>query len=187
MKSTTCELCSTAGGRPIFDNGRARVVVVDEPDYPGFIRVIWNAHIKELTDLSAEERAEFMHVVFAVEEASAVLAPDKMNVASLGNMTPPLHWHLIPRFADDAHFPGPIWSERRRSVSAETLAAPGAAGAAQQAIAARLHRAINGTRSPCGGRQPPLHGRTDCAGNSRIEASRCAAAASSSRTGSAWR
>ena len=143
MKSTTCELCSTAGGRPIFDNGRTRVVVVDEPDYPGFIRVIWNTHIKELTDLSAEERAEFMHVVFAVEEAQrAVLAPQKMNVASLGNMTPHLHWHLIPRYADDAHFPGPIWSERRRSVSAETLA-PRRALLAQleQAIVARLQSA----------------------------------------------
>jgi len=71
-----------------------------------------------------------------------VLAPQKMNVASLGNMTPHLHWHLIPRYADDAHFPGPIWSERRRSVSAETLA-PRLALLAQleQAIAARLRRA----------------------------------------------
>jgi diadenosine tetraphosphate (Ap4A) HIT family hydrolase len=142
MNSTTCELCSTAGGRLIFDNGRTRVVVVDEPDYPGFIRVIWNEHVREITDLAADERDALMQVVFAVEQVQrSVLAPDKMNVASLGNMTPHLHWHLIPRYADDAHFPGPIWSERRRSVSAETLA-PRLALLAQleQAIAARLRR-----------------------------------------------
>jgi diadenosine tetraphosphate (Ap4A) HIT family hydrolase len=142
MNLTTCELCSTAGGRLIFDNGRTRVVVVDEPDYPGFIRVIWNEHVREITDLAADERDALMQVVFAVEQVQrSVLAPDKMNVASLGNMTPHLHWHLIPRYADDAHFPGPIWSERRRSVSAETLA-PRLALLAQleQAIAARLRR-----------------------------------------------
>lgn len=142
MNSTTCELCSTAGGRLIFDNGWARVVIVDEPDYPGFIRVIWNEHVREITDLAADERTALMLLVFAVEQVQrSVLAPDKMNVASLGNMTPHLHWHLIPRYADDAHFPGPIWSERRRSVSAETLA-PRLALLAQleQAIAARLRR-----------------------------------------------
>ena len=32
--------------------------------------------------------------------------PDKMNLASLGNMTPHVHWHVIPRFRDDRHFPG---------------------------------------------------------------------------------
>ena len=143
MNSTTCELCSTAGGRLIFDNGRARVVMVDEPDYPGFIRVIWNEHVREITDLAADERTALMRLVFAVEQVQrSVLAPDKMNVASLGNMTPHLHWHLIPRYADDAHFPGPIWSERRRSVSAETLA-PRRALLTQleQAIVARLRRA----------------------------------------------
>jgi len=143
MNSTTCELCSTAGGRLIFDNGRTRVVVVDEPGYPGFIRVIWNEHVREITDLAADERAALMRVVFAVEQVQrSVLAPDKMNVASLGNMTPHLHWHLIPRYADDAHFPGPIWSERRRSVSAETLALRLALlPQLEQAIVARLQGA----------------------------------------------
>jgi diadenosine tetraphosphate (Ap4A) HIT family hydrolase len=27
---------------------------------------------------------------------------------------PHLHWHVIPRFADDAHFPDPVWASRRR-------------------------------------------------------------------------
>jgi len=143
MNSTTCELCSTAGGRVIFDNGGARVVVVDEPDYPGYIRVIWNEHIREITDLATDERMALMQLVFAVEQAQRlVLAPDKMNVASLGNMTPHLHWHLIPRYANDAHFPGPIWSERRRSVSAETLAPRRALlPQLEQAIVERLRRA----------------------------------------------
>ncbi|MFM7073153.1 MAG: HIT family protein, partial [Planctomycetota bacterium] len=31
----------------------------------------------------------------------------------LGNVVPHVHWHIIPRWADDTHFPDPIWSYRR--------------------------------------------------------------------------
>ena len=53
----------------------------------------------------------FMRAVFAVEGAlRASLSPHKMNVASLGNLTPHLHWHVIPRFKDDPAFPKPVWA-----------------------------------------------------------------------------
>lgn len=124
MNAPTCELCTGPGGRVIHDDGRLRVAVVDDPYYPGFMRVIWNAHVREMTDLSPVERDHFMQVVFVVEQAQrTVMRPGKMNVASLGNMTPHLHWHLIPRFEDDAHFPKPIWAERQRSPTAASLAA----------------------------------------------------------------
>ena len=124
MTALPCELCGSAGGRVIHDDGRLRVVTVDDPEYPGYMRVIWNAHVCEMTDLSPAERNHFMHAVFAVEQAQrTVMRPGKMNIASLGNMTPHLHWHLIPRFEDDAHFPRPIWAERQRSPTAASLAA----------------------------------------------------------------
>jgi diadenosine tetraphosphate (Ap4A) HIT family hydrolase len=42
------------------------------------------------------------------------LRPEKINLASLGNQVPHLHWHVIARFSDDAHFPGPIWASPQR-------------------------------------------------------------------------
>jgi hypothetical protein len=51
------------------------------------------------------------------------MGPGKVNVASLGNMTPHLHWHVIPRFADDAHFPNPVWTEAVRTTEKPVLAA----------------------------------------------------------------
>jgi diadenosine tetraphosphate (Ap4A) HIT family hydrolase len=88
---------------------------VDEPDYPGFCRVILNRHAVEMTDLAPEERDALMRVVYAVEEAvRETLGADKMNLASLGNMTPHVHWHVVPRFRDDRHYPGPIWAPPKR-------------------------------------------------------------------------
>jgi diadenosine tetraphosphate (Ap4A) HIT family hydrolase len=112
----SCEFCREAGGRVLWQDALCRVVDPGEADYPGFTRVIVQRHARELTDLPAAERERLMRVVFALEEAVRdVMMPDKVNVASLGNMTPHVHWHVIPRFADDPHFPSPVWAERRRA------------------------------------------------------------------------
>jgi len=110
-----CEFCREAGGRVLWRDALCRVVEPGEPDYPGFLRVIVQRHVRELTDLPRDERERLMRVVFAVEEAvREAMLPDKMNVASLGNMTPHVHWHVIPRFADDRHFPSPVWAQAQR-------------------------------------------------------------------------
>jgi diadenosine tetraphosphate (Ap4A) HIT family hydrolase len=129
-RSTPCELCETPGGTPIWRDASCRVVLVAEPDYPGFCRAIWNAHAREMTDLAGPERARFMEVVFAVETAlRELLAPEKINLASLGNVTPHLHWHIIPRFRDDPHFPNPIWGARARGPNASAQVHADVAGA----------------------------------------------------------
>src|SRR3978361_1329509 len=110
--TTACELCDEAGGEILFRSEQLRVVLIDDAAYPGFCRVIWNAHVKEMTDLAVTERSALMKAVCQVETAQReVLRPDKINLACLGNMVPHLHWHLIPRFTDDAHFPNPIWAQ----------------------------------------------------------------------------
>lgn len=119
----TCELCRTAGGEVLWESPLCRVVRVDDPDFTGFCRVIWNAHLAEMSDLPAAERAYLMNVVFAVEAALRWLFnPDKINLASLGNVVPHLHWHIIPRWRDDSHFPQPIWGERQRDGSPARVA-----------------------------------------------------------------
>jgi diadenosine tetraphosphate (Ap4A) HIT family hydrolase len=108
----SCELCDRPGGEILWQNDLCRVIWVNDAHYPGFCRVILNRHVKEMTDLDEAERAQLMIVVFAVESAvREVVQPDKINLASLGNMVPHVHWHIIPRFADDRHFPNPIWGE----------------------------------------------------------------------------
>jgi diadenosine tetraphosphate (Ap4A) HIT family hydrolase len=125
-----CELCNRTGGELLWQDERCRVVYVAEAGYPGFCRVIWRSHVKEMTDLSEDDRMHLMEVVFALESVLREhLEPAKINLASLGNLVAHLHWHVIPRFADDPHFPQPIWAapqrvppQEQREVSSAVLA-----------------------------------------------------------------
>lgn len=112
-----CELCQHAGGTIVWQDDQCRIVRVVGPegaDYPGFCRVIWQEHVREMSDLSGFGRKHLMALVFATEAALRKLyAPAKINLASLGNLVPHLHWHVIPRFVDDPHFPMPIWAGTR--------------------------------------------------------------------------
>ncbi|MCL2524975.1 MAG: HIT family protein [Betaproteobacteria bacterium] len=107
-----CELCAQPGGALLWQSAVCRVVRVAEPHYPGFCRVVWQAHVREMSDLPPAARRYLMEVVVAVESVIRELfAPDKINLASFGNMVPHVHWHVIPRWIGDRHFPEPIWGQ----------------------------------------------------------------------------
>ncbi len=116
-----CPLCRAEGEIVLWRGRECRIVLVEDSDHAGFCRVIWNAHVKEMTDLAAGARTHLMDAVFAVEEVvRALVHPDKINLASLGNQVPHLHWHVIPRFADDGQFPEAIWAPARRAAKARS-------------------------------------------------------------------
>lgn len=136
MACDLCKLLAAPSSALIWSDDRVSVVAVDEPEYPGFTRVVWNAHVKEMTDLPVDDRVHIMNVVWAVESAQRqVFAPEKINLASFGNMTPHVHWHVIPRYRDDAHFSNPTWAVAERASSAEVLAA-------RRALLPALHAVI---------------------------------------------
>jgi diadenosine tetraphosphate (Ap4A) HIT family hydrolase len=117
-----CELCETPGGEVLHQAAQFRVVLVDDDNYPGFCRVIWRDHVKEVTDLDELDRMLLMDVLWQVEQVvREVMQPEKVNLASFGNVVPHLHWHVIPRFTDDVHFPQPVWGEAQRPAQPASL------------------------------------------------------------------
>ena len=77
--------------------------------------MILNSHAAEVTDLSIEDRTALMKAVYETELVlRELMKPDKINLASLGNVVPHVHWHVIPRWNDDSHFPEPIWGNQQR-------------------------------------------------------------------------
>ncbi len=141
LKQAGCELCEL--NAPVAWQGdKFSVIVVDDSAYPGFCRVIWRDHVREMSDLSREDRLLINEAVYQVELAVRdVMRPLKVNVASLGNVVPHLHWHVIPRYADDAHFPAPVWAQAARQTDATVLAERRALlPALQEAIAKRFNQ-----------------------------------------------
>jgi diadenosine tetraphosphate (Ap4A) HIT family hydrolase len=141
-----CPLCSSPGGDVVWKDSRCRVVRVTDAEgvaFPGYCRVIWQAHVAEMTDLDPGSSRHLMNLVFAVETAlRSLVAPDKINLAALGNQVPHLHWHVIPRWHDDSHFPAAIWASPQKSAAA-TRKAP-TSEALSTAIGAALSEAEGG-------------------------------------------
>ena len=135
-----CELCREAGGVMVFQARRWRVIRVEDEAFPAFYRVVWRAHVAEWSDLSLAHQAEVMGVVTAVERLlREALAPTKINLASLGNVTPHLHWHVIARFDWDSHYPAPVWAAAAREVAPPPVER---LGLALDALDARVARAV---------------------------------------------
>ena len=97
-----CVLCREDGGRIVWQGRQWRLVHADEAanaPFPAFYRLIWNRHVAEWSDLSASERQQGMEAVTLVEQLLREhLRPTKINLATLGNVVPHLHWHVIARF-----------------------------------------------------------------------------------------
>jgi len=124
----SCPLCTGDGGLVVARTPQYRVVRVVEGDearrFPAFYRLIWAAHVAEFSDLSAPKRHACMDAVTAIEQVlRARLAPIKVNLATLGNVVPHLHWHVIARFDWDSHFPAPVWAAPQRDEVAGGAAA----------------------------------------------------------------
>ena len=122
-----CELCVQDGGILIVRTDKLRVIRAEDADHPAFYRVIWNDHVAEWTDLVPEDRSHIMQAVAKVETVlREALSPTKINLASLGNVVPHLHWHVIARYDWDARWPAPVWAPKQREVNdaVERLAMP---------------------------------------------------------------
>jgi diadenosine tetraphosphate (Ap4A) HIT family hydrolase len=114
--SSPCIFCSSDAGEVLWRDELCRIVLAREEHHPLLLRVIHARHVREMSDLPAGERARLMERVFAAELAlREILAPDKLNLASLGNVVPHVHWHVVPRWKDDAFFPASIWSAPQRA------------------------------------------------------------------------
>lgn len=110
-----CPLCLPIPADALWSDSRCFVIRAELPGVGGYCRVVWRAHVSEMTDLTQGDRHHLLDVVLAVETGLRLLCgPEKMNLASLGNIVPHLHWHVIPRFLDDPFFPDSIWSPAKR-------------------------------------------------------------------------
>jgi diadenosine tetraphosphate (Ap4A) HIT family hydrolase len=96
-------------------------------------------HVARPDQLTASEWSAFCADLFAAQLAViAVTQPDHINVESLGNVVPHLHWHIIPRYVGDPRWGMPIWTTPL-SAMAETRLEP----ADREALLRQLRDALH--------------------------------------------
>lgn len=67
--------------------------------------------LRELVELDEADMTTLVAEIRAVSAAlQAVLVPDKLNVAAIGNVVEQLHVHVVARRRDDAAWPGTVWA-----------------------------------------------------------------------------
>lgn len=80
-----------------------------------WIKIFTHTPHKEFSECSREEKAMIWEVLDLIEkEMLEYFNPDKINLASFGNMLPRVHWHIMARFQNDNHFPEPMWGPMQR-------------------------------------------------------------------------
>jgi diadenosine tetraphosphate (Ap4A) HIT family hydrolase len=88
------------------------VRLMDDANHPWLILVPRIADATELLDLFDPDRQRLMEEIARASRALRdAFAPDKLNVAALGNVVPQLHVHVIARFRDDIAWPKPVWGQ----------------------------------------------------------------------------
>ena len=81
-------------------------------------------HAARPDQLTADEWAAFCADLYVAQRALVrVTRPDHVNIESLGNVVPHLHWHIIPRYVGDARWGMPIWTTPLSAMSDTRLEA----------------------------------------------------------------
>ena len=121
-----CGVCAGTDGamKRVVARLRSGVVALqDDGDFRGYCILFARRHVVELHELTAAERHDWIEDAAAISEAvQRVCEPDKLNVAMLGNLTPHLHCHVVPRYLADGWWGRPIWDRpaaRRTALDAE--------------------------------------------------------------------
>ncbi|GJQ29086.1 MAG: HIT family protein [Phycisphaerae bacterium] len=144
-----CPFCEAPPGSEtlVADLVECRVVLSPQQGCPGWCILILHEHVEHLDALPLNrQNAVFAEVARVARAIRGVFpthgaggGPVRINYECLGNQTPHVHWHVIPRHADDPDPRNAVWSwpaERLR----------GDAGpAARAALAQRIREALRTT------------------------------------------
>jgi diadenosine tetraphosphate (Ap4A) HIT family hydrolase len=130
--SQTCGICSTierisSGNSPnvIAELPRSWLILGDAQFYRGYCLLLCKRHIVEVHMMPRGEVHELLDEMLSVGRTlTELMNPLKLNYECLGNQEPHVHWHIVPRYADDAMRQAPIWvrPEAERKVQLEDSA-----------------------------------------------------------------
>lgn len=94
----------------------SRVLLMDDARFPWLILVPRLPDMRDLTDLARDQQHQLLDEINRVAHVlHAIAKPDKLNIASLGNVVAQLHVHVIARYHGDPAWPRPVWGVGERA------------------------------------------------------------------------
>lgn len=120
MKQPVCPYCEKgealdAFGIPICDLSVSTLILFREQSHPGRCIVAYRGHVSDLVDLDDQERSAFFaDVSRAAKAIHATFHPDKVNYGAYGDTGCHLHFHLVPKYQDQAEWGGVFAMDPKR-------------------------------------------------------------------------
>jgi len=106
----------------IGDLTLARVLMMNDANYPWLILVPRQVGAVEIIDLDDEQQARLMDEIATLSHVlKDVTRCDKLNIAAIGNVVAQLHVHIVARRRDDVAWPRPVWGAAPRPYEASEL------------------------------------------------------------------
>jgi diadenosine tetraphosphate (Ap4A) HIT family hydrolase len=100
----------TSDTLPVSDLPISIVRLMNDARFPWVVLVPRRSGASEILDLSSEDRHQLFNEIVQVSSAvKMICTPKKLNVATIGNIVPQLHVHVVARNEGDAAWPRPVW------------------------------------------------------------------------------
>ena len=97
----------------IYDLGLSQVRIINNAEFPWIILVPKLQYITEITDLSDSQYSTLnLEIRLTAKMMQAIFQPDKLNIATLGNVISQMHYHIVARFKQDSCFPNTVWGRK---------------------------------------------------------------------------
>ncbi|VTR99296.1 HIT family protein [Tuwongella immobilis] len=115
MAEADCPLCQAiaagyAADTLVWEFPHSLAILGPWQYYHGYCVLISKTHARELNRLPAKVRRDYLEEMSVLADAvESAFAPRKLNIESLGNVVPHLHWHLFPRYETDADHLKAVW------------------------------------------------------------------------------
>lgn len=114
---TSCPLCDKLArladlpaAEVVWQTPRAVALLGPWQFFHGYCVLVARRHVAEIHHASDDERRGLFDDLCNLSRAvEAAFRPRKLNVESLGNQVPHLHWHLFPRYESDANKLQAVW------------------------------------------------------------------------------
>ena len=97
---------------PVTELPLCQLRLMNDTRFPWLVLIPRRRGVSEVFELEEADQQQLWREAGRLGRAfKTLMEADKLNVASLGNLVPQLHLHLVLRREGDAAWPGPVWGQ----------------------------------------------------------------------------